>query len=71
MEKYLDELTSLIVLEHGKTKGEAKAEILKGLETLNYASGLPALCQGKYLEVSRGVTCRDERVPLGVVVSIV
>ena len=67
----MDELTDLIVKEHGKTKGEAVAEIMKGLETLEYAISLPQLAQGRYLEVSRGVTCRDERCPLGVVASIV
>jgi malonate-semialdehyde dehydrogenase (acetylating)/methylmalonate-semialdehyde dehydrogenase len=71
IEKYCDELADLIVKEHGKTKSEALAEVAKGNETVEYAMGMPQLAQGKYLEVSRGVTCRDERHPLGVVVSIV
>lgn len=69
--KYAHELAALIVREHGKTTGEALAEIAKGLETVEYAASLPQLVQGRYLEVSRGVSCRDERVPLGVVASIV
>jgi hypothetical protein len=32
---------------------------------------VPQLAQGRYLEVSRGVYCRDERRSLGVVASIV
>jgi malonate-semialdehyde dehydrogenase (acetylating)/methylmalonate-semialdehyde dehydrogenase len=40
-------------MEHGKTKGEAMAEVAKGLETLEYAISLPAIAQGKILEVSR------------------
>ncbi|KAI8616823.1 aldehyde dehydrogenase domain-containing protein [Chytriomyces sp. MP71] len=66
-----DELASLIVLEHGKTKTEALAEVDKGLETIEYAISLPQLTQGKIAEVSRGITCQDSRRPLGVVVSIV
>ena len=68
---HLDELSDLIVLEHGKTKPEAIAEILKGNETVEYALSLPQLIQGKTLQVSRGVSCQDVKKPLGVVVSIV
>ncbi|KAJ3100669.1 hypothetical protein HDU97_002012 [Phlyctochytrium planicorne] len=69
--KYKDELADLIVLEHGKTKSEALAEIAKGNETVEFAMSLPQLTQGHILEVSRGVTCSDRRLPLGVVTSIV
>ncbi|KAJ3213579.1 hypothetical protein HDU67_002706 [Dinochytrium kinnereticum] len=69
--KHQDELADLIVLEHGKTKSEALADVAKGNETVEYAMSLPQLTQGKILEVSRGVTCNDRRLPLGVVTSIV
>eukprot|EP00158_Paraphelidium_tribonemae_P003627 Partr_v1_DN26260_c0_g1_i2_m48278 putative Dehydrogenase len=69
--KYKDELAHLIVREHGKTYGEAVGEIMKGLETLEYAACAPQLTQGRMLEVSRGVVCHDERRPLGVCASIV
>merc|ERR1712151_1228150 len=36
-----------------------------------YTCSLPQMAQGKWLEVSGGITCRDERKPLGVVTSIV
>ncbi|KAI8928610.1 Aldehyde/histidinol dehydrogenase [Entophlyctis helioformis] len=68
---HTDELADLIVLEHGKTKQEAVAEIAKGNETVEYAISMPQLVAGRILEVSRGVTCSDSRRPLGVVVSIV
>lgn len=68
---YANELRDIIVKEHGKTKSEAAAEIAKGLETFEYAISMPQLACGSWLEVSRGVMCRDERCPLGVVVSIV
>ena len=69
--KHQDELADLIVLEHGKTKAEALADVAKGNETVEFAISLPQLIQGKTLEVSRGVTCRDWKCPLGVVASIV
>ncbi|TPX70262.1 hypothetical protein CcCBS67573_g06610 [Chytriomyces confervae] len=69
--KHRDELADLIVLEHGKTKTEALAEIDKGNETVEYAISLPQLTQGKIADVSRGITCQDAKRPLGVVVSIV
>ncbi|CAJ0767606.1 14069_t:CDS:10, partial [Entrophospora sp. SA101] len=68
---HMDELADLIVLEHGKNKAEAIASITKGAETVEYAISLPQLIQGKILEVSRGVTCNDTKLPLGVVASIV
>ncbi|KAJ3057243.1 hypothetical protein HK097_010603 [Rhizophlyctis rosea] len=69
--KHADELADLIVLEHGKNRAEALAEIAKGNETVEYAISLPQLIQGKILEVSRGVHCHDVRKPLGVVASVV
>lgn len=71
MVKHADELADIIVLEHGKNKAEALGDVHKGNETVEYALSMPQLIQGKFLEVSRGVTCRDERRPLGVVTSIV
>jgi malonate-semialdehyde dehydrogenase (acetylating) / methylmalonate-semialdehyde dehydrogenase len=69
--KHTEELIDLIVLEHGKNRVEAKGSINKGNETVEYAISMPQLIAGRYLEVSRGVNCRDERRPLGVVASIV
>jgi acyl-CoA reductase-like NAD-dependent aldehyde dehydrogenase len=70
-ETYVKELCDLIVEEHGKTKAEAMAEIAKGLETLEFAISAPQLLAGRQMDVSRGVNCRDDRLPLGVVASIV
>mmetsp|Transcript_63079 Transcript_63079/g.150342 ORF Transcript_63079/g.150342 Transcript_63079/m.150342 type:complete len:513 (-) Transcript_63079:98-1636(-) len=70
-EQNLKELTTLVVKEHGKNRAEAEAEVLKGLETVAYATGLPDVLTGRILEVSRGVYCQEVRRPLGVVASIV
>merc|ERR1719181_1335576 len=67
----MDHIVSLVVKEHGKCSAEAKAEVMKGIETLEWATSLPQEIVGRYLEVSRGITCREMRDPIGVVVSIV
>lgn len=66
----LASLAALITEEHGKLPGEAEAEILKAIELTEFACSLPQLAAGETLEVSRGVECRMERHPLGVVASI-
>lgn len=71
LEANLQELTALVVREHGKNRAEAEAEVLKGIETVTYATGLSDILTGRVLEVSRGVTCQEMRRPLGVVASIV
>jgi malonate-semialdehyde dehydrogenase (acetylating)/methylmalonate-semialdehyde dehydrogenase len=71
LEKNLKELASLVQEENGKTYEEAVAEIEKGAELTEFACSLPQIVMGEILEVSRGVECRTEHVPLGVVASIV
>ena len=56
--------------ENGKTLSEAIAEVEKSIELTEFACSLPQLVQGEILEVSKGVECRSERHPLGVVASI-
>jgi malonate-semialdehyde dehydrogenase (acetylating)/methylmalonate-semialdehyde dehydrogenase len=71
LEKHLDELAHLCSEENGKTIGESIAEIEKCIELTEFACSLPQLVTGEILEVSKGVECRTEHVPLGVVASIV
>ncbi len=71
LEKHLKELAELCSEENGKTYGESVAEIEKCIELTEFATSLPQLVQGELLEVSKGVECRTEHVPLGVVASIV
>lgn len=70
LEQHLDELTDLIVEEHGKVREEARAEVLKAIELTEFACSLPQMTAGEVLEVSRGVECRSDRFPVGVVASI-
>lgn len=69
--KNMDELSHLIVEENGKIFGEAKAEIEKSIELTEFACAMPQLVGEEVLEVSKGVECRIERHPVGVVASIV
>jgi len=71
LEKNLGELAALVQEENGKTYAEAVAEIEKSIELTEFACSLPQLVTGEVLEVSKGVECRTEHIPLGVVASIV
>jgi len=71
LEKNLVELSKLVEEENGKTYSEAVAEIEKAIELAEFACSLPQLVTGELLEVSKGIECRTEYVPLGVVASIV
>ncbi len=70
LEQHIEELTDLIVEEHGKVRGEARAEVLKAIELTEFACSLPQITAGEIMEVSRGVECRSDRYPVGVVASI-
>ncbi len=70
LEKYSQELAELIHKENGKILGEATAEIEKSIELTEFACSMPQLISGEILEVSRGVECRIDRYPVGVVACI-
>ena len=71
LETHFDELAALITEEHGKIRPEAEAEVIKAIELSEFACSLPQIVAGEVLEVSRGVECRIDRHPVGVVASIV
>jgi len=71
LERDFHELSGLITQEHGKIRSEAEAEIVKAIELTEFACSLPQVVGGEVLEVSRGVECRVDRYPIGVVASIV
>jgi malonate-semialdehyde dehydrogenase (acetylating) / methylmalonate-semialdehyde dehydrogenase len=71
LEEHIDELSRLITLENGKTFGEAKAELRRGIENVEVACGIPMMMQGYNLEdVTPGVDETMIRQPLGVVAAI-
>jgi malonate-semialdehyde dehydrogenase (acetylating)/methylmalonate-semialdehyde dehydrogenase len=71
LDTHIDELARIITTENGKTLGEAKAEIRRGIENVEVACGIPMLMQGYNLEdVTPGVDEMLIRQPLGVVAAI-
>ena len=70
LERHLDELAALVTEENGKVASEARAEVLKSAELTEFACSLPQIVTGEVLEVSRGVECRVERFPVGVVAAV-
>lgn len=70
MEKNFQELAALVHEENGKTMSEASAEIEKSIEVTEFACSMPQIVSGEILEVSKGVECRIDKYPLGVVASI-
>ncbi len=70
MMRDLEELTWLCTHENGKTYEESKAEVLKGIECVEFGCSLPNMAEGGGLEVSRGVTCEVVYDAVGVVAGI-
>lgn len=70
MHQNLEELTWLVSHENGKTYDESKAEVLKGIECVEYGCSLPNLAAGDQLDVSRGVNCQIVYEPLGIVAGV-
>jgi malonate-semialdehyde dehydrogenase (acetylating)/methylmalonate-semialdehyde dehydrogenase len=71
IERHLDELSGLVADEHGKVVSDAKGEVIRGLEVVEYASGVPSLLKGEFSEqVSTDVDAYSFRQPLGVCAGI-
>ena len=67
----LDELAGIVCDEHGKVFSDARGEVQRGLEVVEFACGIPQLLKGDYSDqVSSGVDSFSFRQPLGVVAGI-
>jgi malonate-semialdehyde dehydrogenase (acetylating)/methylmalonate-semialdehyde dehydrogenase len=70
-ERRLDEVAALINREHGKVFSDARGEATRGLEVVEFATGIPQLLKGEFTEqVGSGVDSYSMRQPLGVVAGI-
>ena len=70
-EQHLDEFAALISSEHGKVLSDAKGEASRGLEVVEFATGIPQLLKGEFTEqVGPGIDSWSLRQPLGVVAGI-
>ncbi len=71
IEEHIDELARLISLEHGKVLADAKGEIQRGLEVVEFCCGIPHLLKGEFSEnVGTNIDSWSMRQSLGVCVGI-
>lgn len=71
VEQHADEIATLISQEHGKVFSDARGELTRGLEVVEFACGIPHLQKGEHsLNVGRGVDSFSLMQPLGVCAGI-
>ena len=71
VEQHKDELAKAITLEHGKVIADAGGEVVRGLEVVEFACGIPELLKGDYSRnVGTNIDSYSFRAPLGVVAGI-
>jgi malonate-semialdehyde dehydrogenase (acetylating)/methylmalonate-semialdehyde dehydrogenase len=69
--EHAERLAHIITSEHGKTLADARGEVQRGLEVVEFACGIPHLLKGEFSEnVGRGVDSYSLRQPLGVCAGI-
>ena len=70
-EQRMDEVAALLTNEHGKVNSDARGECTRGLEVVEFATGIPQLLKGEFTEqVGGGIDSWSMRQPLGVVAGI-
>ncbi|MCC6316400.1 MAG: CoA-acylating methylmalonate-semialdehyde dehydrogenase [Gemmatimonadaceae bacterium] len=71
IEAHIDEIARLISTEHGKIFADARGEVQRGLEVVEFCCGIPHLLKGEFTEsVGTGIDSWSMRQPLGVGVGI-
>lgn len=71
LEEHLDELAEIVTRHHGKTLDEARGEVRRGIEVVDFACGAPTLLQGRTLRQVTSEADQDYyRYPVGVVAGI-
>jgi acyl-CoA reductase-like NAD-dependent aldehyde dehydrogenase len=71
VEQHADDLARLVSAEHGKVISDAKGEVIRGLEVVEFACGIPQLLKGEFSDqVSTHVGAYSFRQPLGVCAGI-
>ncbi len=70
-EKYFDDISRIVTLEHGKTLDESRSSVRRAIDNIEVACGIPSLMQGRSLEdVATGIDCYTYRQPMGVFAAI-
>jgi malonate-semialdehyde dehydrogenase (acetylating)/methylmalonate-semialdehyde dehydrogenase len=71
LEKHSDRLAAVITSEHGKVMDDARGEVMRGLEVVEFCTGIPHLLKGEFTEqVGTGIDSWSFRQALGVVAGI-
>jgi malonate-semialdehyde dehydrogenase (acetylating)/methylmalonate-semialdehyde dehydrogenase len=71
IDRNLDKLAEIVSAEHGKVVADAKGEVIRGMEVVEFATGIPQLLKGEFSEqVSTDVDAYSFRQPLGVCAGI-
>ena len=71
LEAHMDELAHLLSSEHGKVVADAKGDLQRGLEVIEFSCGIPHLLKGEYTQgAGPGIDVYSARQPLGVVAGI-
>ena len=71
IEKNLDELATLVSKEHGKTIEDSKGSVIRGLEVVEFATGIPHLLKGEFSQnVGTNIDSWSIRQPLGITAGI-
>ncbi len=71
LDEHIDGLAKLITSEHGKVLSDARGEVTRGMEVVEFACGIPHLLKGEFSDnVGRGIDCWSLRQPVGVCVGI-
>jgi malonate-semialdehyde dehydrogenase (acetylating)/methylmalonate-semialdehyde dehydrogenase len=69
--EHREDIAKLLTAEHGKVLSDAKGEVARGLEVIEYCCGIPELLKGEFSEqASSGIDVYSIRQPLGVVAGI-
>jgi len=69
--KHFEELAALLTAEHGKVMSDARGEITRAMEVVEFACGAPHLLRGSFSEnVGTHVDCHTVREPVGICVAI-
>src|SRR5690242_21474011 len=68
---HAEDIAKILTAEHGKVLSDAKGEVARGLEVIEYCCGIPELLKGEFSEqASTGIDVYSIRQPLGVVAGI-